>query len=195
MEVPKSGPQSVCSLQEHAFFMDKAALMGDIGLGLSSNALKSAYKRQLTSMADKLEKENVDPDVVNKMRACKVSAGMLKSLTTKATAAGLLPPNLGQRKASLISRKRVAAANPNNNEEMYNRMYKMTIELYREGKLSKPWWGNDAIFTGDESGWGSHGQANSVFSFDQKTSTQKRLFTVREGEHDEFWMSIFYGAQ
>jgi hypothetical protein len=29
MEVPKSGPQSVCSLQEHALFMDKAALMGD----------------------------------------------------------------------------------------------------------------------------------------------------------------------
>ena len=183
------GPKHVFTSAEGAMFLQKTVLQGQLAKGLNQREQIAALVTYAHDTADILEdQENVDPKVVKKLRNVKGSTSMLASIKDRAKIDGL-SPELTNRKTSQISHKRAQAADPERNKEMFQRYFDWTVDLYKKGKISRPYWRPNEIWGGDEMGFDPNGQVSKVLSF---VSFASRLWTKRTGEKAPFWVTLFF---
>ena len=110
----------------------------------------------------------------------------------KAEKTGMIPPNVSTQKASSISHKRARAQDPALNQEMFHRFAQFTLDLYTNGEIPAPYWGNDAMWGGDEIGFDPDGSYKSMSSFSSPGRLSQRAFALRSGEKAAFWATVFF---
>jgi len=115
----------------------------------------------------------------------KITANHVRRLKQIAARTGLCPTGSNQ-KASNLDKKRAEAQDPARKDIMFRRFAAMALELFTQGKIPAPYWGNDCLYGGDEIGFDPKGHFAPVFAFEGPSRMHKRLFTICDGERAQF---------
>ena len=121
----------------------------------------------------------------------KGSRSQVRKMKRAAAKRGLCAP-VTQQKHSAISLKRAKAQDPALNEEMFRRFGTFALELYTEGKIPQPYWGNDAMWGGDEIGFDPDGSFKSGAAFSSPERLCGRNWDLRSEEKSAFWATVFF---